>query len=40
MELLVEREGVQRSVTLVTREISEPDQFGNVVKRGVIGVRS
>ena len=40
MDLLVERDGVQRNVTLMTREISEPDQFGNIVKRGVIGVRS
>lgn len=40
LDFVVDRDGTTRTVTIVPRELSEHDRFGNIVKRGVIGIKS
>lgn len=40
MDLVIERDGATRTVSLAPKEMTETDRFGNVVKRGLIGIQS
>lgn len=39
LTVAVERSGAVRTFVIVPREVAEPDRFGNIVRRGVLGIR-
>lgn len=38
LSIVIERDGAQRTVTITPRLVEEKDQFGNVIKRGLLGI--
>ena len=38
LDVVIERDGSERTISVTPREVEEKDQFGNVIKRGLLGV--